>query len=84
VQVRLAGAAPGVRTEHRYFRKASGYTAVFGPGAVPAGAASVEFQLVRVAELAADAGSVIRLTPPPPPPGRRPDGYRPAPSRVGR
>jgi hypothetical protein len=84
VQLRLAVAAPGTRTEHRYFRNANGYTAVFGPGAVPEGANSVQFQLVRVGEFTAQPDAVIRLTPPPPPPGRRPDGYRPVPSQVDR
>jgi hypothetical protein len=82
VQLRLSGAAPGVWTEHRYFRGANGYTAVFGPGAVPPEAADIQFQLFRVRDFVAEEAQ-IKLTTPVPTLGHRTDGYRPTPSKVG-
>jgi hypothetical protein len=83
VQLRLVGQASGVRTEHRYFKGANAYTAVFGPGAAPPGVTNLQFELIQVREFATDEGAMIRLLPPAPTLGRRADGYRPVPSKVG-
>ena len=83
VQLRLGSPVAGVREEHRYYRKANGYTAVFGPWPPSPGGAEVRFEVVRVASLTNDAAAEIRLTPPAPDLGRRPDGYRPVPTRIG-
>ena len=83
VQVRLGSPVTGVREEHRYYRKANGYTAVFGPWPPTPGAARTNFEVVRISSVTGDAGAEIRLTPPPPELGRRTDDYRPVPSRTG-
>ncbi|MBN9520709.1 VWA domain-containing protein, partial [bacterium] len=83
IQVRLAAPPPGVRTEHRYYRKANGYTAAFGPWPEAAGGAGVSLELFRVAAVTSPPGAAVRLIPPPPALGRRPDDYVPRPSRVG-
>lgn len=78
VQLLLTRSGSGIATEHRYFRRANAYTAVFGPGAVPE--TGVEFRVIPVTALTSDSGSVIAVTPPGPGLGRRPDGYRPTPT----
>lgn len=83
VQLRFGTPVAGVREEHRYYRRANGYTAVFGPWPPAPPGARVGFEVVRAAALTGDPAAEIRLTPPAPDLGRRTDDYRPVPTRIG-